>query len=189
MHTLTYYQKCYDPDCANFKSSKKGLPINEHFFLNNNIDDDLIATAEDRCLSKTKQPISIDLFSCDIPDEEFYKIDKPCVSCHPQNENLSEQSGFNETFDVEMVTMLNHIEENLLSRKYDDKSEANVFSDEISDADMIALANQCEINLNNSVNDCSIEADLFSNQVDDLLMVSAAEKFDATFLPSKNHRC
>lgn len=47
--SLTYYQKCYDPDCADFKSPKKKLPVDEYVFINNNIDDELVLAAADRC--------------------------------------------------------------------------------------------------------------------------------------------
>jgi hypothetical protein len=39
VNTLSYYQKCYDPDCADFKSTSRKLPVDESIFLNHDIDD------------------------------------------------------------------------------------------------------------------------------------------------------
>lgn len=57
--SLTYYQKCYDPDCADFKSPKKKLPVNEYVFINNNIDDELVLAAANLCdVVVPKEPYS-----------------------------------------------------------------------------------------------------------------------------------
>lgn len=49
MNTLSYYQKCYDPDCSNFKSEKKKLPVTEDIFIKYNIDDELVLAAVQQC--------------------------------------------------------------------------------------------------------------------------------------------
>ncbi|XKL69443.1 hypothetical protein PGB90_007212 [Kerria lacca] len=59
---LTYYQKCYDPDCVKFKSKKKLLPINENIFLNYDIDDELLLSAVKQFESSTAKqtkPLSL----------------------------------------------------------------------------------------------------------------------------------
>ncbi|XP_065200481.1 DNA-directed primase/polymerase protein-like [Planococcus citri] len=158
LHTLTYYQKCYDPDCANFKSAKKGLPISEHFFLNNDIDDDLVATAEDHYRSAVQDTTSEDLFSCDISDEQFCEMVKPCEELL-QGKNLSNDESFlDESYDADMVSVADYIEGNINTEKCDRRSNVD--------------------QRNNSELD-------FSNEVDDSLIIAEVEKLESIYSPPK----
>lgn len=59
VETLSYYQKCYDPDCSNFKSETKRLPVTEDIFIKYNIDDELVLAAVQKCeIDMTSEPSS-----------------------------------------------------------------------------------------------------------------------------------
>lgn len=179
LQTLTYYQKCYDPDCADFKSPKKSLPINEHFFLNNNIDDDLILMAGEQCqpfvcTNPVQKSSSANFFSPNFHDENHFEIAKKGKSFPKKCSPHSIESVFpNEACEQEMISVAERCEK----INEDVVLGANAgFSDDVMEGEIAAIADRCELEMNHKFEKTSFVTNLFSSDVDDLLIVSAAEK-------------
>jgi len=135
VNTLSYYQKCYDPDCADFRSRSVKLPVDESIFINHDIDDGdfLLLPPDDSELGQKYLSYRESVFSSSDDDEDLVKAAERC-------ELLNRSRGKILIFQDADDDLMAHVAEGC--EKLDAMDDAYDADDD--DELMVSVAEECE---------------------------------------------